>query len=211
MSIEAVNTVATNSDRTESPPKQPFQQFGAEPVAEAVRLRRATAADAKTLGVVGAATFLEAFTWALPGADMVDFVTRHHTEAAYAAYLLQPDTRITLAVTGNDAPVGYAMVCAPDFPSFDVLPSDTELKRIYLFSRFRRGNGAPGPGNAQRLMNAALADARALGRTRLLLGTHAGNERAIRFYLRNGFTQVGRRTFVVGEQVCEDFIFGRPL
>ena len=53
------------------------------------------------------------------------------------------------------------------------------------------------------------ADARSLGRTRLLLGTHAGNARAIRFYRRNGFEIVGSRTFTVGEQVCEDFVFGQ--
>ena len=210
MPVEAVNTGAEKSDATESTAKKPFQQFSEEPSFEPVMLRRATANDAAALGAIGAATFLEAFTWAMPGADVVDFVTRHHTAEAYAKYLAKPDTRITLAVTGEDYPVGYAMICAPDFPSFDVQPSDIELKRIYLFSRFRKGGGTS-PAPAQKLMDAAVADARALGRTRLLLGTHAGNERAIRFYRRNAFEVVGARTFVVGEQVCEDYIFGRSL
>jgi ribosomal protein S18 acetylase RimI-like enzyme len=180
-------------------------QFAAPPEVETVTLRRATLDDAAMLGVVGAATFLEAFTWALPGADIVEFCTKHHTAEAYARYLAKPDTRIMLAVTGEDAPVGYVMLCQPDFPAFDVQPEDIELKRIYLFSRYRAG------GNAQRLMDAAVADARELGRTRLLLGTHAGNARAIAFYRRNGFSEVGTRTFVVGKQVCSDLIFGKTL
>jgi ribosomal protein S18 acetylase RimI-like enzyme len=180
-------------------------QFGAAPEVEAVILRRATPNDAAMMAVVGAATFLEAYTWALPGADIVDFCTRNHTASSYASYLARPDTRITLAVTGQDAPVGYAMICAPDLDGFEVRDGDTELKRIYLFSRFRPG------GNGQRLLDAALTDARDLGRHRMLLGTNAGNARAIAFYRRNGFVEVGTRTFVVGVQHCCDVIFGRTL
>ena len=180
-------------------------QFSAPPEVETVSLRRATAADAAMLAVVGTATFLEAYTWALPGTDIVDFCIQHHTTEAYARYLAKPYTRIALAVTGDDAPVGYAMICAPDFSDFDVRPTDTELKRIYLFSRYRPG------GNGQRLMDAAIADARELGRERMILGTNAGNARAIAFYRRNGFSEVGTRTFVVGVQHCCDVIFGREL
>lgn len=184
-------------------------------LAEAVTLRRATAADAAALALVGAATFLEAFTWMLPGADIVAHCAKNHTSEAYATYLSKPDTRITLAVAGVDVPVGYAMLTAPELPSFDVLPTDIELKRIYLFSRFRSSatpvEGYPGVRAAQALMDATIADAIALGRSRLLLGTHAGNERAIGFYRRNGFSKAGTRTFIVGTQVCHDLIFARPL
>jgi ribosomal protein S18 acetylase RimI-like enzyme len=172
---------------------------------EVVSLRRAGVEDAAALGVIGTATFAEAYAWALPGADIVDFCVKNHTTEAYAYYLAKADTRITLAVTGQDAPVGYAMVCAPDMPGMDLLPGDTELKRIYLLSHYRPG------GNGQRLMDAALAEARAMGAHRMLLGTNAGNARAIAFYKRNGFEQVGTRTFVVGVQHCCDVIFGKVL
>jgi ribosomal protein S18 acetylase RimI-like enzyme len=60
-------------------------------------------------------------------------------------------------------------------------------------------------------MDAAVADARSLGATRLLLGTHAGNLRAIAFYRRNGFTEAGTRTFKVGTQECCDLLFALDL
>ena len=193
---------------------------------ETITLRPATAADAPALALVGAATFLEAFTWMLPGSDILAHAAKNHTPGAYHAYLAKPDTRITLALTGPpigfsgepEAPVGYAMLTAPELPTIDVLPTDIELKRIYLFSRFRSvpvldaaGNTLPNQRPAQALMDAAVADARTLHRTRLLLGTHANNLRAIAFYRRNGFAEVGTRSFQVGNQVCCDLIFARPL
>lgn len=221
--------VLTPASRPGSPPCSP--QAAAEPFVphgggEAVRLRPATAADAAALALVGAATFLEAFTWMLPGEDIVAHARRHHTNEAYEQYFGHPDTRVTLAeVVPGGAPVGYAMVTAPELPSFAVRVSDLELKRIYLFSRFRSaatrvvtvdpntGEPVPLPGlrAGQALMDAAVTEARALGRTRLLLGTHAGNAQAIAFYRKNGFTEAGTRTFQVGAQICCDLIFAKPL
>ncbi len=186
-----------------------------EPLIETVTLRRATADDAAALALVGAATCLEAFTWMLPGADIIAHCAKNHTPEAYAHYLALPTTRITLAVTGADVPVGYAMLTTPELPSIEVLPTDVELKRIYLFSRFRSSatpvTNAPGVRTAQALMNAAIADAREFKAARLLLGTHSGNTRAIHFYRRNGFVEVGTRIFQVGSLQCEDFIFGKEL
>jgi ribosomal protein S18 acetylase RimI-like enzyme len=205
--------------------KSPSPQIAQDAI-ETITLRRATPADAPALALTGAATFFEAFTWMLPGADILAHTLKHHTAEAYAKYLADPATRITLAVTSPAAgfedqpgsPVGYAMLCTPELPTIDVLPSDVELKRIYLFSRFRsapvldaQGAAIPSLRPAQALMDAAVADARALGATRLLLGTHAGNLRAIAFYRRNGFVEAGTRSFQVGNQVCCDLIFAKPL
>jgi GNAT superfamily N-acetyltransferase len=186
---------------------------------EVVTIRPALAADADALALVGAATFLEAFTWMLPGADIIAHCAKNHTAKAYLDYFAHPSTRITLATAGDDAPVGYTMLCTPELPSFDVLDTDIELKRIYLFSRFRSAPVAGAPGRpqasgvrpAQALLDLAVDQARAMGRTRLLLGTHAGNVRAITFYRRNGFVIAGTRTFQVGQQVCHDYIFAKSL
>jgi ribosomal protein S18 acetylase RimI-like enzyme len=200
--------------------KVPIKDPIPDPV-ETLTLRRATPADAPAVALVGAATFLEAFTWMLPGADILAHAFKSHTPEAYRDYLAQPETRIILALAGPpvgftgdaQAPVGYAMLTAPELPTLEVLPTDIELKRIYLFSRFRAAPvaGHPGLRPAQALLNAAIADALALNRTRLLLGTHANNLRAIAFYRRNGFEVAGTRTFQVGTQVCNDLIFARPL
>jgi ribosomal protein S18 acetylase RimI-like enzyme len=221
---EPIRATGTHESRQTSP--SPATRCAeASTHAEAVTLRRATEADAAALALVGAATFLEAFTWMLPGQDIVAHCARNHTPDGYRGYLAHPDTRITLAeVAPGGAPVGYAMLTAPELPTFAVQPTDIELKRIYLLSRFRSAatpvvtlspagepQAIPGLRAGQALMDAALADARALGRTRVLLGTHAGNLQAIAFYRRNGFAEAGTRTFQVGSQMCCDLIFARPL
>jgi len=202
-------------------PNQPQPYIVPEPPAvEPLTLRAATPADAPALALVGAATFLEAYTWMLPGPDILAFCAEHQTAAAYAKYLAQTTTRITLALTGQDVPVGFTMVVAPELSPDVVLPGDIELKRIYLFSRFRssttpvldsHGQPIPGLRGGQALLNAAIADARSLDAHRLLLGTNAGNQRAIAFYRRNGFVEIGTRTFVVGDQCCCDLLFALTL
>lgn len=193
-----------------------------EPTVEPVKLRRATVEDAPALALVGGATFLEAFTWMLPGADIIAHCAKNHTPEAYRAALAHPHTRITLAETvASHAPIGYVMLTAPDLPTFPLQPGDIELKRIYLLSRFRSRRFAPVLDDAgrpqpdlsagQALMNAAIADATSMGCRRLLLGTNADNQRAIAFYRRNGFAEAGTRTFQVGSQCCCDAIFARPL
>jgi ribosomal protein S18 acetylase RimI-like enzyme len=215
MSIDAIKSAAQNI----------AANAVSDPI-ETLTLRHATLADAPALALAGAATFLEAFTWMLPGADIVAHCLKHHTAEVYAHYMEHADTRVTVAVTSSavgyeeepGSVVGYALLCAPELPTFDVLPTDIELKRIYLFSRFRTapvldaaGAAIPGLRPAQALLDATVSDARALGRSRLLLGTHAGNLRAIAFYRRNGFAEAGTRTFQVGNQVCSDLIFAKTL
>jgi len=186
-----------------------------EPAVEPITLRLATVEDAAVLALVSQATFLEAYTWMLPGADILAHCTNNLTAESYAKYLALPTTRMVLATVGLGAPVGYVMLSKPDLPDLETGENDTELKRIYLFSRFRSSKtpvvGHPGVRTGQALMDAAVAEARGMGCKRMLLGTNDGNERAIAFYQRNGFQVVGARTFTVGSKTCSDLIFGKDL
>ncbi len=173
---------------------------------DAVALRPCRLQDAEALALVAAATFLEAFAGLLPGPAIIQHCARHHIPSSYAKYLASDRVRAWLAVIcPGDAPVGYSMLTPPDLPLQDLSSSDLELKRIYLFSKFQ------GAGVGQQLLDTAIAGARDMGAPRLLLGVHVGNRRALRFYERNSFRQVGVRTFQVGSLVCDDYILGRDL
>jgi ribosomal protein S18 acetylase RimI-like enzyme len=171
-----------------------------------VTLRPCSSEDAEALALVGSATFLESFAGILPGPAIVKHCATNNSPASFTKYLATPRVQAWMATTiPGDAPVGYAMLTPPDLPLPDITGTDIELKRIYLFSRFQ------GSGMGQKLMEAAIYGAREGGATRLLLGVYAGNARALRFYARNGFEQVGTRTFTVGDLVCDDFVLGRPV
>ena len=192
-----------------SAPEVQFRQCSAGPAHSADASN-----DAATLALVGAATFLEAFAGRLPGDAILGHCRRNHTEAAYAHYLAQPATRAWVAeAMPGAAPIGYALVTAPEFAPELLQPGDTELKRIYVFSRFyaARQPTESGPAPGQRLMNLAIEQARADGHKRLLLGTHRENTRAIAFYLKNAFETIGTRTFQVGPSIFDDLVLARTL
>ena len=60
-------------------------------------------------------------------------------------------------------------------------------------------------------MGRAINDARALGRSRLLLGVLGANRRARDFYERQGFVLAGERQFQVGESLFDDVIYARDI
>ena len=173
---------------------------------DGIALQQCTVDHASTLALIGAATFLESFAGTLDGASIVAHCHKQHAADVYTKYLSHPETRAALAVAApGEAPVGYSLLTAPDLPLEDLSADDIELKRIYLLSRFQ-GNGR---GNA--LMEGALHAALAMGKKRILLGVYARNAKALAFYRKHGFVQVGTRTFQVGASVFNDLVLGRPL
>lgn len=171
-----------------------------------VQVRECTAADAAVLALVGGATFLEAFAGFIPGEAILAHSRKNHTSEACAALFARAGTRGWLAeVEPGGAPVGYALLTAPEFPEGLVEAGDLELRRIYLFSRFH------GTGAGRTMMEFAIAAAREQGARRLLLGVHPENHRALAFYRKNGFVQVGVRQFQVGSSRFEDPVFALTL
>jgi GNAT superfamily N-acetyltransferase len=104
----------------------------------------------------------------------------------------------------GDAPVGYTVLTTPDEVG-EIRPGDIELRRIYTLSPAR------GTGLGSALMDCAIADARALGQNRMLLGVLATNLRACAFYERQGFVAVADRRFRVGATWHDDRVYARDL
>ena len=176
------------------------------PIAQPVVLRECTPADASTLALIAAATLLESFAGLVPGDALLAHCAKNHVPTAYLTYLEKSETRAWLAeVSPGAAPVGYAMLTVPDFPTGLLQPGDLELRRIYLFSKFH------GSGAGRGMMELAITSARHQQAKRLLLGVHPDNLRAIAFYRKNGFIQIGTRTFQVGASTFEDPVFALAL
>jgi ribosomal protein S18 acetylase RimI-like enzyme len=130
---------------------------------------------------------------------------KNNTAAVFTAWLADPVTVVTVAETEpNHAPIGYAVLTAPDFP-IDLQPRDVELRRIYTLRQ------AYGSGLGAALMAKAQADAMLLGGKRLLLGVWDENARARAFYERQGFSVIGSRDFQVGSEVHTDPIYAKAL
>jgi len=168
------------------------------------RVRPAACDDATALALIGAATFLETFADILDGAAVLAHCQNANAPAAYAGYL-ESGAAAWLGETDKGAPIGLALLIAPELPEALVQPGDLELKRIYLLSRFH------GTGLGAALMAAAVTEARTRGASRLLLGVYAHNKRAIAFYRKQGFVPIGMRQYAVGAELYDDVVLARPL
>lgn len=167
--------------------------------AESAVIREATAADAGRLSLVANATFLETFAGRIAGEALIAHCARAH-DAAYLTGLLADGAKAWLAEIAS-APVGYALLAPPELEV--AREGDVELKKIYLLSRFHDS------GIAGVLLDAVLAAAH--GSKRLLLGVKEDNERAIAFYVRQGFRQIATRRFDVGGTLYDDVVLARDL
>ena len=167
-------------------------------------LRRCGLEDAEALAQIGAATFLETYAGWLPGRDILMHCRKQHTADAYERLLQQPETSAWVAEI-TEAPIAYLVLAAPQMPAGLVWQNDIELKRIYMFSRFQ------GSGLADELLKTALTEARGRQWKRMLVGAHAENLRALRFYARHGFAEIGRRSFRMGSTLYDDPVLSRPL
>jgi ribosomal protein S18 acetylase RimI-like enzyme len=168
-----------------------------------IALRFCAAGDEDALALVGAATFLETFAGLLTGSDILAHCRVHHAASQYAAWLADAKYRLCLAEL-KGAPVGFVVLSPPDLP-VAVTQDDIELKRIYLLHRFQGG------GLGRALLEWSAAQARLMGKKRLLLGVKADNTAALAFYDRVGFVRIGERKFLVGNMWCDDFILSLSL
>ena len=163
-------------------------------------IRAATGDDIGALALVGAATFLDGFAGILDGPALVAHCQQNHSEATYRRYL-DKGASAFLAEAEGGAPVGYALVSVPELEA--ARDGDIELKRIYTLSRYH------GSGMAAALLDAALEATTGYGR--LLLGVKDDNHRAIAFYRKHGFEQIGTRRFDVGGRIYDDVVLARTL
>ncbi|PAL20450.1 GNAT family N-acetyltransferase [Sphingopyxis sp. GW247-27LB] len=164
-------------------------------------IREAGEDDAAALALIGAATFLETFAGILDGAAIVAHCAAQHEESAYRAWLASGARAWLAEAQPGGAPIGFALVARPDLDA--AAEGDIELKRIYSLSRFH------GSGLGAALMREAVAAAE--GHRRLLLGVYARNERALAFYRKQGFVDIGTRRFNVGGKLYDDRVLARPL
>ncbi|SEM61071.1 Ribosomal protein S18 acetylase RimI [Sphingomonas gellani] len=169
------------------------------------RLRRASVDDAPAAALIAGASFLETFAGVLRGADIVAHVEAKSSPAVFAAWAHDDRCVVTLVEhQSGAAPIGYSVLTPPDFP-IAMHARDIELRRIYVLSRFH------GAGLGPALMTRAVADAQAMGMSRLLLGVLSTNTRARAFYEKQGFSLCGERRFKVGGSWFDDVVYGRDL
>lgn len=167
-------------------------------------IRLATVDDVPLLCRLGAATFRETYREISDPREVDDYADEHFTLEKVATWFRRPCARTLLALAG-DAPVGYAHLRHARVPACVDDREAIELSRLYLLGT------AQGSGLGSAMMAAALAQAAALEAGTVWLGAYDRNVRALAFYARHGFVQVGTHEFEFGGRIHADPVLTRRV
>jgi ribosomal protein S18 acetylase RimI-like enzyme len=172
-------------------------------------IRRATPDDAAALHELAAATFPLASPPDTRPEDNAAFIAANLSEARFQDYLADPTRMLFLAVL-DLRPVGYTMLVMGEPYDAEAARAVTarptvELSKIYVLPDQHR------TGVATALMEVCLEAATATHARSVWLGVNQRNERANRFYEKQGFRIVGTKHFLVGAVLHDDFVRERQL
>ena len=149
--------------------------------------------------------FIATYADSNPPALLAQHLERAFSVAQQQADLLDP-ARTTLVLEADDASwAGFAVLRAHPAPA-DVLGGNpVELERIYV------GGAWHGRGAGHQLMAACIERAAANGHDVLWLGVWTENHRARRFYLKEGFIEVGMHQFDFGGELQDDVLMAYTI
>lgn len=170
-------------------------------------IRRATSADAPALAAFAEAAFVETFAADNTPEDMAAYVAEAFGEAKQRAEVADR-SRIVLLVEREGELAGYAMLndaLAPAVVTSVALANAIEIARLYAGRRWI------GTGVGAALMQHCVDLAASRGRAWLWLGVWERNARAIAFYSRWGFRDVGAQSFQLGTDRQTDRIMARRI
>jgi diamine N-acetyltransferase len=168
-------------------------------------IRRASAADAAAVAAFAARTFHDTFGQDNSVEDMALYLQSAFSHDMQAAELASPDI-VTFLAEQDGATIAFAMVRRNGpMPDCVTVPDPIELWRFYV-DRTWHGRGV-----ASALMDAALDAVRVLGGRSVWLGVWEQNARAIAFYTKHGFVDIGSHDFMVGNDRQTDRVLVRRL
>ena len=169
-----------------------------------VTLRAAVDSDALCIGVLATQVFLD--TYATDGIrpSVAREVLEHFSPAAVSALLSSPHTRFIVAERAGHL-IGFAQLSLGSVHELVPARPAAELKRLYVQQRFA------GSGVGKALLREAEALAAGEGAVTLWLIVWAGNPRALAFYARRGYEELGVTSYVFESEQYETRVFARAL
>ena len=167
-------------------------------------IRKANRSDASRLSQLAEATFRDAFAAVNAAEDMDLHCQSRFSENIQAGEIANPNM-ITLLGEDGSRLAGFAQLRWDAAPGCVLAESPGEIQRLYVASDWH------GKGVAQQLMTACIEAMKDHGSDVVWLGVWERNPRAIAFYRKFGFVELGAHVFHVGTDPQRDIIMARPV
>lgn len=169
-----------------------------------IGFRAATADDALCIGILGTQVFLDTYAPAGIRPAIAREVRAHFSLDVIEGLLTDPSIAFILAVQEEHL-LGFAQVTVGATHPLVLSAPSAELDRLYVQEPFT----SRGLGKAllQKSQQAALAR----GAACLWLTAWVGNSRALAFYARQGYTELGSTLYTFENEDFENRVFARDL
>lgn len=175
----------------------------------ALQVTAAQAADIEEVADVAAQTFPLACPPSATAENIAAFISANLSAAKFGEYLADPE-RVVLVARNQNTVVGYAMLIhgVPDDADVQravALRPAVELSKIYVLP------SSHGGAVSAALMTAAVDYAGQHGAASMWLGVNQENQRAQRFYTKQGFAVTGTKSFQLGANLEHDYVLTRAV
>ena len=167
-------------------------------------IKKCTLQDLESLQKISIETFYQTFADVNTAENMKAYLENAYNEEKIYKELSNPNSSFFFVYV-DERLAGYLKL--NEFPSqSDINDIDSlELERIYILKEFQ------GAGLGKDLLEHAISIAIEHGKKYIWLGVWEHNEKAKRFYQKNGFYRIGEHSFVVGDDVQIDYIMRKDL
>jgi ribosomal protein S18 acetylase RimI-like enzyme len=169
-----------------------------------MNIRYGTIHDAKMLSALGAKTFFETFAKDNTPENIEAYLKVSFSPEIQFNELSNPEN-IFLIVESEDTPIGYTQLILNSKDDAIQRTRPLEIRRIYAAQEYL------GKGVGKALMQATINEARQRGCDCVWLGVWEKNQRAIDFYKKCGFREVGTHLFSVGDDPQNDCVMELEL
>jgi GNAT superfamily N-acetyltransferase len=166
-------------------------------------IRRAVPEDAAAYSALARQLAIDTFAQQNDPGDFAIYLRDTYGVERQRAEIADGGSRVLLAEV-DGALAGYAYLKRGPAPEGVAGEAPVEIARFYVDGRWH------GRGVAQALMRAAAEEARAWGGRTVWLGVWERNPRAIAFYAKCGFADVGSHLFLVGTDAQTDRLMAAP-
>ena len=160
--------------------------------------------QAAMLSVFAAKTFYDAWKEFNSEEDMQLFIRQHLTEEIMGKEIEDASQLFLLALSEENI-CGYLKLKPGKPAKYDVKRSCYEIEKLYVDKNFQNNK------TGTLLLNRVGEEAQNLKVDMLWLSVWKPNERAIRFYERNGFSIFGEQEFILGQDVQYDFLMRKDI
>lgn len=169
-----------------------------------ITIRQARVEDNDLMATLGRQTFFDSFGADNPPEDMAAYLEESFSPDIQAAELADPSSHCLIAEAGG-LPVGYARLVEAPAPPCISAHRPIKLVRLYASKPWI------GSGVGAALMTRCIAEAQQRQCDGIWLGVWGRNSRAIRFYRKWGFSEMGTQAFLLGTDRQTDLVLWLSL